>query len=364
MAADDVASWERTEAPSPRKLREARLDGRIARSPDLATACLLLAAAAAVTLAGGAAVRSLGGFLASSLASPLPFTDPAGVEGAALEGLLAGASIVLPAAAGLAAIAYLGGLAQVGVVFTARPLAPRPARLSPAANLGGIASGRSLRRLATDLVKIAAVVVAVWWTIGSDAAAIVGLMALPAGEAAAGAAAMLLRIAFAVGAALLAVGIVDWLLERRRVAAELRMTRREAAEERRDEEGDPAARRRRVEFGRSLAASPAVAVRRATALVVGRAAGEVVHAFAVAIPDAGEPRLVATARGEAAVRLAALAAAAGVPRLEDSRLAQALADLGVRPGSTVPPEVRGELAESLARSPEAVARIASDGVPA
>jgi flagellar biosynthetic protein FlhB len=356
--ADGAASWERTEEPSPRRLREARLDGRIARSPDLATACLLLGAAAAVTLGGGAAVRSLGGFLAGALAPSRPFTDPRAVGDAVFEGVLAGASIVLPAAAGLAAVAWLAGFVQVGAVYTTRPLSPRPARLSPAANLAGILSARSLRRLAVDLAKIAAVAGAVWWSIAGEAGAIVGLLSLPAREAAGGAAAMLLRVAFAAGAALFAIGLVDWLLERRRIHGELRMTRREAIEDRKEEEGDPAWRRKRVDFGRGLAESPAVAVRRAAALVYARAGSP---AFAIEVPDSGEPRVVAIGRGAAAPRLAELASAAGVPRIEDESLVRALVRANLRSGDPVPGPARAVLLERLAALPGMAARLGRGG---
>lgn len=254
MAAGDVAPWERTEEPSARRIREARLDGRVARSPDLVAACLVLAAAGGVTLAGGAAVRRLGEFLAASLDPARPFAAPDALEGAAIEGALAGASIVVPAACGLFTIAALAGFVQVGPLVTARPLSPRLARLSPAANLAGLAARRPMRRLATDLAKVIAAVVAAWWAIGGDLAGVVGLGSMAAGESAAAAAGLLVRVAFAVGAAFLAIGLVDWILERRRIHGELRMTRREAMEERKEEEGDPAWRRRRAEFGRSLVA--------------------------------------------------------------------------------------------------------------
>lgn len=362
MAAGDVATWERTEEPSARRLREARLDGRIARSPDLATACLVLAAAAAVTLGGGAAVRTLGGFLASSLDPSRPFADEGILASAVVEGAVAGASIVVPAACGLLAAAWLAGVAQVGLVFTTRPLSPRASRLSPAANLAGLASSRGLRRLATDVVKVMAVALAAWWAIGGDLGAIVGLAALPAGGAAAGGAGTLGRIAFAAGGALLAIGLVDWLLERRRVHAELRMTRREAAEDRKDEEGDPAWRRRRADFARGLPASPAVAVRSAAAIVVARDARSTSIAVAIGLEGRGEPRILAFARDAASARLVSIASAAGVPTVEDAPLARLLASCGGRPGSPVAGPARGALLEALARVRGMAGRLADDEV--
>lgn len=362
MAAGDVAAWERTEEPSARRLREARLDGRIARSPDLATACLVLAAAAAATLGGGAAVRALGGYLASSLDPSRPFADEANLAGEVLEGAVAGASIVVPAACGLFAMAWLAGAGQVGLVFTTRPLAPNPARLSPATNLAGLASSRGLRRLATDSVKVAAVALAAWWAIGGDLGGVVGLAALPAGAAAAAGAGTLARIAFAAGGALLAVGLVDWLLERRRVHAELRMTRREAAEDRKEEEGDPAWRRRRADFARGLSASPAVAVRSAAAVVVARDGRATSLAVAIGLQDHGEPRILAFARDAAAGRLVSIASAAGVPTVEDAPLARLLASAGSRAGSPVAGPARGALLEALARVPGIAGRLADDEV--
>lgn len=362
MAADDVAAWERTEEPSPRRLREARLDGRIARSPDLSTACLVLGAAATVTLGGGVAFRRLGDFLAASLDPSRSLVDPAAVGGAALEGVVAGASIVVPAGIALVAIAWLAGVGQVGLVFTTRPLSPRPARLSPAANLAGLASGRSPRRLATDAAKVVAVVLAAWWALGGEAGSIVSLASMPLAEGAAAAAGLLGRLAFAVGTALLAVGLVDWLLERRRIHGELRMTRREAAEDRKETEGDPAWRRRRVDFARGLAAAPAIAVRNAVAVVVGRDRGWFVRAVAISVPADGEPRIAAIGLGGAASRLAEFASAAGVPIVDDAALAESIAPAGARPGQAV--ARREVLLERLARVPGLAGRLGVDEVPA
>jgi len=350
MAAEASESWERTEEPSPRRLREARLDGRVARAPLVTTAALALAAAGGLALGGGLLARHLAAFLQAALDPGRPFADPAIAGEAILEGVGAGIAIVLPAGLGALAVAWLSQLWQVGFLWTPRPLRPRAERISPVANLGRLASLRSLRRLATDLVSILVAVAAAIWALGGAGERLARLPELPLVEGAAELARLATRLAGAAGGGLLAVGVVDWALERMRIRGELRTTRREALVERREEEGDPEARRRRLGFARTLPFAPAVVLRRSDLVLVASDRAGVSHAVALAAEDAA-PRILLVARGAAAARLAALARRDGVAIAVRNGLARDLSAADPRSGEAAPERFRADLAELLAEVP-------------
>src|ERR1700735_2620161 len=135
--AEETENASKTEDATPRKLEEARKQGNVAKSQEVAT----WASLAAVT----AVVMIMGGTLSANLANQLtPFIARAGET--QLEG--GGAVIVMRQALDAASpfiIAVLvaavlagaaGNLIQTGFLLTPSRLAPDPSRISPGKGLG------------------------------------------------------------------------------------------------------------------------------------------------------------------------------------------------------------------------------------
>ena len=111
--ADNRPGGEPTEAPTPRRLRDARNRGQVARSAEL-TAALGFAGAAAILLwVGDALFARLHAAVATGVALAGSSPDPAGAVPGALNGALDTVlGVSLPVAGAGAAVAVVAGFLQ------------------------------------------------------------------------------------------------------------------------------------------------------------------------------------------------------------------------------------------------------------
>lgn len=239
----------KTEAPTPRRRREAREQGQVAYSRDLTSACLLLGGTCVLWLTA----PFLAGLVARSLHRVIAeFEQPQYVDLLALVGDLltsvgGGTALVLLL---LASTALLVDFLQVGPGVASALLAPRPERLSPVRGWQRIVAGLWLR-LPLTVIKAVAVGAAVlivvvlavqnhagWW-LGPEAVAVAGWQ-------------LVLRASAAAGGTLLLLALADFVYQRWKHEQELRMTRQELKEELKREEGDPMIRARIRSLQREL----------------------------------------------------------------------------------------------------------------
>src|SRR5581483_868963 len=157
------AFQDRTEKPTPKKRREARDKGQVARSRDLTLAVSLIGTTAALGLAGPFMLRRLASLVTDGLAA-------AGLR--ARQDLGAGDLSALTAAYGRALALLVGPIACVAAGAAVAPAALRLdwARLSPAAGFRRLMPSRSGLDLVRAVIAVAALV-AVCWSIGGRLAA-------------------------------------------------------------------------------------------------------------------------------------------------------------------------------------------------
>jgi type III secretion protein U len=337
-------SGARSEAPTPRRLREARRRGEVATSRELTGAFAVLAGVAALTLGGRGIAASLAAALRHDLAAAVGAAASAGAEpwsavGSALALL---ARTALPPLVAAAVGAATAGALQTGGLFTLAAVRFRMENLDPARGLARLASPERLRAVGFALVKTGIALGAGWAFVRSGAPAIAAAPWRAAGATLEEGAASAARVAVGVAVALAAIGLADLLLARRALLQRQRMTREEVARERREEDGDPrlVAERRRVH--RALAS--AAPLRRATCLVVNPTHVAVALEHRTGGDDA--PQVLAKGVGDAAARLRAAARRAGVPIVEDVALARALYRLA-DVGDAIPEELYDAVAAVL-----------------
>lgn len=245
---------ERTERPTPLRLKEARRRGHVARSADVVSAAGALAALGMLALTGGAMLTGLTRMTTTLLSAPAGDLD-------ALPGLLwPDLAWVLARAGGLVlavlAVVVLANLVQVGLLATGKTFEPDFRRLSVADGLRRVLSGRSLVRALLAAAKLAGVAAVVFWTVRPLLARIAAAGRLPVGALVGEASALAMRVGLRTAGVLGALAALDWLYQRRRHLRELRMTRREVQEDLKRMEGDPLVRRRRRQAAGELARKP------------------------------------------------------------------------------------------------------------
>ncbi len=339
----------RTEQPTPKRLREARRRGEVARSPELSGAAGIAGGVAAVLAAGPAAVAELAAILrrgaAFSAGGALP--DAAQVARAGIAAVLRLSAV--PMLAALASAALAAAL-QSGLHFSGEAMGPRLDRLDPLQGLRRAFGPSQLARAALSLGKAAVLLAVLCHWLGSEGA-LLARLPLAGSHGAWRALSPLGALCLRLAAALAVFGALDWALERRRHRRALMMTRDEVRRERKEDEGDPAHRAERRRLHRALLeASP---VSRATVVLVNPTR------LAVALrhdrEGDGAPRVVAKGTGREAARIRSTARRAGVPIVRDVALARALFRLA-EVGDEIPEELYEAAAAVLAHLYGAEAR--------
>ncbi len=327
---------DKTEQPTPRRLRKAREAGDNPVSGALVQSAGFVAALAVAPAAVAALAARTGSLIRAALAEPLPRSVGAML---AREVIWLSAPMLLAAAV----VAAVVGLVQTGGTVTARRIAPDLGRLNAVTSLGNLVGWARCFSLLRALAAALLIAYLAFTMLRDHAAELGGTLGSVAHGAALGVV-LLERLVW--GAALIGLGLggLDWLVTVQAWQRRLRMSRDEIRREHREAEGDPelkAARRRAHE--EALRGATILAVKDATVLVVNPT-----H-LATALRYHGEedeaPRVVAQGRGDLARRMIEAAHAYGVPVVRDVPVAHALGDLEV--GDQIPEALYEAVAEIL-----------------
>ena len=334
----------KTEAPTPKRKKEARKEGQVVRSEDLVTwTSVLLAtmvmpglvsrASEAVTQCMRLTVRI------AEHPDQLLLTD------AILQSFLAFLNAVLPAMLAMFVIAVAGNLAQVGFLLTGKPLKPKFSRLSPLKGLKRMFSIQSAWATLTSLLKLA-IILGVSWTMVRGTASEIGSAPFRSTrDSVTAAAATTLALVRAVAASALMIGVADYAFQRRKLARDLRMTKQEIKQEAKESEGSPEVKGRQRQMRAQMSRNRMLASIQHADVVITHPT----H-FAIAIEyrkGAGAPRVIARGADGLAAKIKAKAAESGVPTVEAKPLARALYAV-CRVGEEIPPELYQGVAIVLA----------------
>ena len=239
----------RSEEPTPFKLKRAREKGMVARSPELGFLGGLVALAAFGTIAGQGLLEKFAHLARTALAAgidraeePEQATAMIGeVYWSAVEPLLLlGGTVV-------AVVLFLEILQLRGLIFTAQPLKPDFSRLNPAKGLKRLFSARLLKETLKTLLKSAVYGVAAWLLL-YDSVARYAEIAGDGERLAQAMGAAALRLIFVFAAIAVGFVILDQILVRREFLKQMRMSRREVTREAKDREGDPRIKQKRKQL--------------------------------------------------------------------------------------------------------------------
>ncbi|MBE7520161.1 MAG: flagellar biosynthesis protein FlhB [Thermoflexaceae bacterium] len=337
---------ERTEAPTPKRLREARQKGNVSKSQELVSAGVLLAAVLALRALAPGLWEGLAAMMRDGLAHNSSEELTTGSAFAMYrESGLRVLLLLAPLLGLLAAAGVAFNIAQTGLLLTSSGIQPKLSRVNPGAGVRRIFSRDGLINLLKAMAKATAVAAVVWLTMASQLTAIASLGRLPVPEATGHLARLAFDVAIRVAVVLFLLAVADYAWQRRRHLQELRMTREELKQEFRESEGDPQIkaairRRRQALLNRMIAAVP-----KADVVITNPT-----H-YAVALKydpvTMGAP--IVTAKGERllAQRIKEVARQAGVPVLEEPPLARALY-AAVPVGQHIPAHLFHAVAQVLA----------------
>jgi flagellar biosynthesis protein FlhB len=342
-----MAQSDKTEKATPKRVKEARKKGQVARSSDLNGAVVLLVGIVAIGAAGASVVANLADVLRSSIAQ---MADPGVVSRGGIGMLLTGAAqamfaSILPIAVACAVAGAATAFAQVGLHPSLSALKPDFKRINPQSGLKNLFSKNTLVEGVKSVSKVAIVgaisALAVLPKI-TDLASLVGIEPVALASTLADS---MRTIAMRAGIAYLLIGLADVVWQRYRHAKSLRMDKQEVKEEMKSHSLPPevrsAMRRRAISAAR---ARMMAAIPEADVIVTNPT-----H-FAVALRYDGvqlAPEVVAKGQDLIAFRIRELAIEHDVPVISDPPLARAL-HASVEVGHQIPEELFAAVAQVLA----------------
>jgi flagellar biosynthesis protein FlhB len=322
--ADFDKDQERTEQASPKRREEARKHGQVARSPEVASAAILLACAVLFYFFSGGMVERMMDLTRWTLRDC--GTTPINLNN--IDVLLWTWSwrlflIMAPLFLTVVIAGFLANYLQFGFVFSWEALAPKFEKIDPIKGFQKFISLRSLVELVKSLLKMAIVAGIVWFNLRDELDNLIPLMDESLWGILIYTGKVTFRIMITTCWALIVLALLDYLYQRWEHEKSLRMSRQEVKDEFKQTEGDPIVKARIRRIQREVARKRMMAnVPKADVVITNPT-----H-LAVAIrydPDKMyAPIVVAKGAGYVAEKIREIAGAHGVPVIENKPVAQLL----------------------------------------
>jgi flagellar biosynthetic protein FlhB len=338
---------EKTEQPTPPRLREARRKGQVVKSTELSSAINLLAAALLFILFGDTLFLWLREMMALFLSDYLLFTVSAvnvaplilqtGISFFKIMGLI----FTTVLAAGL-----IINYAQVGFVLSTEKLSPSFEKLNPAEGIKRILSRRALFELVKSLLKICLVGAAVYVFFSSRFEDFLTYMLLSPISFYEIFSRDIINLSLRVAVIFILLAVLDYIYQRQENFKNLRMTRQEVKEEFKQMEGDPLIKSKLREKQRTMA-NQRMMQDVPTATVVITNPTEIAVALKYGAEKNPVPVVVAKGAGLVAARIREKAKENKVPVIENKPVARMLF-AQVEIGQVIPVELYQSVAEILA----------------
>ncbi|GAB3598183.1 flagellar biosynthesis protein FlhB [Angustibacter peucedani] len=337
-------SGEKTEKPTPKRLKQARKEGQVARSPDVGAWLAILAATYLVPRAAKSLSQVVMSLLMGANAAIID-PDPDRAVTLLGKGLRDGAMSLAPTAFALLVIGIAASAVQGGLHPATKRLKPSFKSLNLVQGVKRLAGLMTWWEAAKILVKTALLAVVLWAIVKATLPRLTGATDAPlistltvTGEGVLN----LVRASVLVG---LVMAVGDYLVKRRHINKQIRMSKHDIMQEHKQAEGDPhvkgARRSRQIAMSRNR-------------MMADIASADVVLVnpthVAVALryqPGKGAPTVVAKGAGPVAAAIRERATEARVPLVQDVPLARAL-HAACEIGQEIPAELYAAVAQVLA----------------
>jgi flagellar biosynthetic protein FlhB len=337
---------DKTEAPTPRRLNDAREEGQVVRSVEINTAALILCGTLLLQFAGSGLVGALKQLIVGSLTG-LPGLEineawmRQNVPNIVLN-VLPNQLVII---GGVLLVGVAITVAQTGFLWSGKNMGFQFKRVNPVSGFKRIFSTRSLVELVKGLLKLVLVIMITYSYLQESVAKLLVLNQMDLSVAIGQFMGLALGLGMRVGSVYLAIAVADYAYQRWEFMRSMRMSKQEIKEEFKRNEGDPFLKSRirgqqqRMARGRMMANVP-----KATVVVINPT-----H-LALALeyqPGMAAPKLLAKGAHKIAERIVRIARENHIPTVQNIPLAHAIYRM-VEVNQEVPPDLYKAIAEVLA----------------
>ncbi len=340
-------SGEKTERPTPRKLRKAREEGQVAKSQELNSAFTLLGSFLLLYFMIGGMINSLKVQMTAllSLNYNLNFNTADGFN-LIMEQFYYIARLVGPIMLGAGILGGFINLIQVGPLFSAKAIKPKLSNISFISGVKKIFSAKTLMELAKSLLKAGVIS---WLAFTTVRQAWPEMLVLPERGIEAGllfVAQLIWRIAVKVIILMIFIGVADYIFQRWQHNKNLMMTKQEVKEERKQMEGDPQVKQQRRQKQRQMSLNRMMTAMEDADVVITNPT-HIAIAIKYDLEDMEAPVVLAKGEGYVAQRIREKAKELEIEIVENKPLARALNE-ATEIGQEIPVDLYQAVAEILA----------------
>ena len=313
---------EKTEEPTPKKLRDARKKGQVAKSKEVPSACLITVLLVVLIAMMPGIVKKLHDLMlqpANFYTSEFGFSANA----MASEAFAISLQILVPIVLTAVVVGIAGHLVQVGLLFTGETIKPKLSNINPASAVKRIFGLKNFVEFLKSAFKIGFLTLLLFIVIRDALSELVkipecGVACIPSliGQ-------LIWRVVVYTAAAFLLVAAADYFYQRWQFMKEQKMTKDEVKREYKESEGDPHIKSKRKQLAQEIAlADTEESVKKASVVVTNPT-----HiAVALDYREDETPLPIVTAMGEniRAHHIVNIAKRAGVPVMQNVPLAHGL----------------------------------------
>lgn len=315
---------DKTHEATPHRREQAREDGQVVKSQDLASAALLVAAVLILGYFGNSLAQSLGRVTQEHLGGEAWIR----LDGQDLTNRILhltwelGKSLV-PILALVMVAGIVVQMGQIGFLFLPQKLALDIQRINPLSNMGRIFSVANTVHLGFGMLKIGVICVVAAWGLWGERERLMTLMDRSSPEIASYLFSVLFWICLQIGCSLLVLALFDYGFLFWKHENDLRMTTQEMREELKSQQGDPQLIARRKSVQRQLVMNRlSSTVPKADVIVTNPT--ELAIALQYDPEKMAAPVVIAKGAGILAQRIRRLGLESGIPIVERKELARAL----------------------------------------
>lgn len=337
---------EKTEKATPKKLRDARKKGQVAKSKDFPAAFTFIVSISTVIGGSGYIFKILSEYMIgtfNSVSGDLDMQNRAG--GYVLMALEVIFKTSIPVMVFTSFVGVLVNFLIVGPLFSFESMKPDIKKLNPVSNLKNMFKIKTFVELLKSIFKITGAMLLIFSVVYTTLPEIITMASVPIMGSALLFSSFLVKVIIRVGIFFLAIAVFDLVFQKKNFAKEMKMEKFDVKQEIKDTEGNPEIKGKRREISREIAYQEgASATRRAKAVITNP-----VH-IAIAIEYEAEtdpaPKIVTMGKGIVAEKITKIAIEYNIPIMRNVPLAQELYDTG-QISRFVPEETYEAIAEVL-----------------
>jgi flagellar biosynthetic protein FlhB len=338
---------DKTEQPTPRRIRKAREQGQVPQSMEFSSIITLVVMVAAVALLGPHLLNWVTNELRQGFsANNNVFANSQSFMGFVSTKLTGALLVIAPILAALVVAGIAGNVFVAGPNFSAKAIQFKFNSINPVAGFGRLFNAKSLVKLICSICKLAFVGAVVWFYIQSRTEALATLRWAWSTQILVAMAQLILGMMIRVCIALLVIALADLAWQKWKYIEDLKMTKQEVKDERKETEGSPEikGRIRKIQFETALKRI-VQEVPKASVVLVNPTDYAVAIRYDAKTMDC--PMLLAKGVDHMAEKIREVARAYGVPILRRPELTRTIYNT-LQPGQFIPQELYVAVAEVLA----------------